>query len=80
MSILKTTKFIRRTSRKYQGKRGRTQKLSKFREFRVKNKTLNKIYSKGKELNRKQEFEKGISKFIFKIKTNNAEYTEKRTF
>ena len=46
--------------------------------IRVKNKTLNKIYSKGKELNRKQEFEKGISKFIFKIKTNNIEYTEKK--
>ena len=45
---------------------------------RVKNKTLNKIYSKGKELNRKQEFEKGISKFIFKIKTNNTEYAEKK--
>ena len=48
--------------------------------IRVKNKTLSKIYSKGKELNRKEEFEKGISKFIFKIKTNNTEYTKKKIF
>ena len=35
---------------------------------------LDKIYSEGKTINRKEEFEKGTSNFIFKIKTNNKEY------
>ena len=46
--------------------------------IRVKNNTLNKIYSEGKQIDRKEEFHKGISKFIFKIKSNNIEYTEKQ--
>ena len=46
--------------------------------IRVKNNTLNKIYLEGKQIDRKEEFHKGISKFIFKIKSNNIEYTEKQ--
>ena len=46
--------------------------------IRVKNNTLNKIYSVGKQIDRKEEFHKGISKFIYKIKSNNIEYTEKQ--
>ena len=38
---------------------------------------LDKIYSEGKTINRKEEFEKGTSKFIFKIKANNKEYNAK---
>ena len=45
--------------------------------IRSKNKILDKIYSEGKSINRKEEFEKGTSKFIFKIKANNKEYNEK---
>ena len=44
---------------------------------RVKNKTLNNIYAKSKDLDRKEEFNKGTSKFIFRIKTNNTTFTEK---
>ena len=45
--------------------------------IRVKNKTLNNIYDKSKDLDRKEEFNKGTSKFIFWIKTNNTNFTEK---
>ena len=45
--------------------------------IRSKNQILDKIYSEGKSINRKEEFEKGTSKFIFKIKANNKEYNEK---
>ena len=45
--------------------------------IRSKNKILDKLYSEGKSINRKEEFEKGTSKFIFKIKANNKEYNEK---
>ena len=45
--------------------------------IRVKNKTLNNIYAKSKDLDRKEEFNKGTSKFIFRIKTNNTNFTEK---
>ena len=40
---------------------------------RVKNKILNNIYAKSKNLDRKEEFNKGTSKFIFRTKTNNTE-------
>ena len=46
--------------------------------IRVKNNTLNKIYSEGKQIDRKEELHKGISKFVFKIKSNNIEYTGKQ--
>ena len=45
--------------------------------IRSKNQILDKIYSEGKSINRKEGFEKGTSKFIFKIKANNKEYNEK---
>ena len=45
--------------------------------IRVKNKTLNNIYAKSKDLIRKEEFNKGTSKFIFQIRTNNTNFTEK---
>ena len=45
--------------------------------IRSKNQILDKIYSEGKSINRKEEFEKVTSKFIFKIKANNKEYNEK---
>ena len=45
--------------------------------IRVKNKTLNNIYAKSKDLDRIEEFNKGTSKFIFRIRTNNTNFTEK---
>ena len=45
--------------------------------IRSKNQVLDKIYSEGKTINRKEEFEKGTSKFIFKIKAYNKEFNEK---
>ena len=42
--------------------------------IRDKNKTLNNIYAKSKDLDRKEEFNKGTSKFIFRIKTNNTQW------
>ena len=36
------------------------------------NKTLNNIYAKSKDLDRKEEFNKGTSKFIIQTKTNNT--------
>ena len=45
--------------------------------IRVKNKTLNNIYAKSKDLDRKEEFNKGTSKFFFRIKTINTTFTEK---
>ena len=45
--------------------------------IRVKNKTLNNVYAKGKYLDRKEEFNEGTSKFIFRIRTNNTNFTEK---
>ena len=38
---------------------------------------LKKLYLEGKMINRKEEFEKGTSKFIYKIKSNNKEYNSK---
>ena len=45
--------------------------------IRSKNQILDKIYSEGKTINRKEEFEKGTSKFIFKIKAYDKEYNAK---
>ena len=45
---------------------------------RVKNKTLNNICAKSKDLDRKEEFNKGTSKCIFRTKTNNTNFTEKQ--